>query len=94
MADLSGTELQANSDRWHAMGAGFLGWTLDAFDFFVVIFLLDTLAAHFHVSKRDIVLTITAPRDLSGVAAPCAIALTQAGGATSAASSNPALSVK
>jgi MFS transporter, SHS family, lactate transporter len=48
------------SDRWHAMGAGFLGWTLDAFDFFVVIFLFDTLAAHFQVSKRDIVLTVTA----------------------------------
>ena len=48
------------SDRWHAMLAGFLGWTLDAFDFFVVIFLLDVLAAHFHVPKRDIVLTITA----------------------------------
>ena len=60
MADLSSREPQANSDRWHAMGAGFLGWTLDAFDFFVVIFLLDMLAAHFHVPKRDIVLTITA----------------------------------
>jgi SHS family lactate transporter-like MFS transporter len=42
------------------MSAGFLGWTLDAFDFFVVIFLFDTLAAHFHVPKRDIVLTVTA----------------------------------
>jgi len=51
---------QPASDRWHAMSAGFLGWTLDAFDFFVVIFLLDTLAAHFRVPKRDIVLTITA----------------------------------
>src|SRR5271165_1904661 len=60
MADLSGREVQAKSDRWHAMGAGFLGWTLDAFDFFVVIFLLDTLAAHFHVPKRDIILTIPA----------------------------------
>ena len=42
------------------MGAGFLGWTLDAFDFFVVIFLLDTLAEHFRVPKRDLVLSITA----------------------------------
>jgi SHS family lactate transporter-like MFS transporter len=42
------------------MGAGFLGWTLDAFDFFVVIFLLDTLAEHFHVSKRDVIFSITA----------------------------------
>src|SRR5580704_5868142 len=49
-----------NSDRFHAMSAGFLGWTLDAFDFFVVIFLFDTLAAHFHVSKGNIVLSVTA----------------------------------
>jgi len=48
------------SDRWHAVSAGFLGWTLDAFDFFVVIFLLDTLAAHFHVSKDDLVFSLTA----------------------------------
>jgi SHS family lactate transporter-like MFS transporter len=47
------------SDRWHAVTAGFLGWTLDAFDFFVVIFLFDTLAQHFHVSKADIVLSVT-----------------------------------
>jgi SHS family lactate transporter-like MFS transporter len=52
--------VQSASDRWHAMAAGFLGWTLDAFDFFVVIFLFDTLAARFHVSKADIVLTVTA----------------------------------
>ena len=45
---------------WHAVGAGFLGWTLDAFDFFVVIFLFDTLAAHFNVPKSDIVLSVTA----------------------------------
>jgi SHS family lactate transporter-like MFS transporter len=48
------------SDRWHAISAGFLGWALDAFDFFVVVFLFDTLAEHFHVSKRDIVLSVTA----------------------------------
>ncbi len=51
---------QPGSDRWHAVTAGFLGWTLDAFDFFVVIFLLDILAEHFHVHKADIVLSITA----------------------------------
>ncbi len=60
MAELKRNAPQATSDRWHAMGAGFLGWTLDAFDFFVVIFLFDTLAAHFHVPKRDIVLSVTA----------------------------------
>ncbi len=46
--------------QWHAVAAGFLGWTLDAFDFFVVVFMLDTLAAHFHVPKAAIVGTLTA----------------------------------
>ena len=48
------------SDQWHAVSASFLGWTLDAFDFFVLVFLMDTLAAHFKVSKGAIVDTITA----------------------------------
>jgi len=46
------------SDRWHAVSAGFLGWTLDAFDFFVVVFLMDTLAAEFQVPKAAIVGTL------------------------------------
>src|SRR5947208_12364720 len=50
----------SRSRSWHAVTAGFLGWTLDAFDFFVVVFLVDTLASQFHVSKAQIVLTITA----------------------------------
>jgi SHS family lactate transporter-like MFS transporter len=48
------------SDQWHAVTASFLGWTLDAFDFFVLVFLMDTLAAQFQVSKAAIVATITA----------------------------------
>src|SRR2546430_16998715 len=44
----------------HAVLAGFLGWTLDAFDFFVVVFLFDTLAHQFGVTKKEIVLTTTA----------------------------------
>src|SRR5215469_3404999 len=44
----------------YALLAGFLGWTLDAFDFFVIVFLYDALAAQFHVSKKDIVLTTAA----------------------------------
>lgn len=43
----------------YAVSAGILGWVLDAFDFFVVIFLVDTLAANFHVEKRAIVWTIS-----------------------------------
>ena len=43
----------------YAVTSGILGWVLDAFDFFVVIFLVDTLAAHFQVEKRAIVWTIS-----------------------------------
>src|SRR6266702_919045 len=48
----------SRSDQWHAVTASFLGWTLDAFDFFVLVFLMDTLAAHFHVDKSKIVETL------------------------------------
>lgn len=44
----------------HAVAASFLGWTLDAFDFFVVVFLVGTLADQFHVSKGAIILSLTA----------------------------------
>ncbi|MGH9452309.1 MAG: MFS transporter [Terriglobia bacterium] len=47
-------------DQWHAVAASFLGWTLDAFDFFAVVFLVGTLAGQFGVSKADIIWTLTA----------------------------------
>jgi len=50
----------ARSGTHHAVLAGFLGWTLDAFDFFIVVFLFDTLAHQFGVSKKEIVFTTTA----------------------------------
>jgi SHS family lactate transporter-like MFS transporter len=39
--------------------AGYLGWTMDAFDFFVVVFMISTLADNFHVSKSRLVFTMT-----------------------------------
>jgi SHS family lactate transporter-like MFS transporter len=54
---------------WHAVLAGFLGWTLDAFDFFVIVFLYDTLAHEFNVTKKAIVLTTTATLALRPVGA-------------------------
>jgi len=42
-----------------AVAAGILGWVLDAFDFFVIVFLFDALANHFHVSKASVVYTLT-----------------------------------
>ena len=47
-------------DQWTAVIASFLGWTLDAFDFFVLVFLVDTLALQFHVTKSAIIWTLTA----------------------------------
>ena len=48
------------SPRWgFAVSSGILGWILDAFDFFVLVFLVDVLANNFHVRKGDIVWTIT-----------------------------------
>lgn len=47
-------------DQVHAISASFLGWTLDAFDFFVLVFLVDTLAAKFHVSTEKIIFTTVA----------------------------------
>jgi MFS transporter, SHS family, lactate transporter len=38
--------------------AGFLGWTLDAFDFFVVMLLIDTLAHQVGVPKQEIIHTL------------------------------------
>jgi SHS family lactate transporter-like MFS transporter len=44
---------------FHALAASFLGWTLDAFDFFVVVFLFGTLSQVFHVSKAMLVFSTT-----------------------------------
>jgi SHS family lactate transporter-like MFS transporter len=42
-----------------AVASGILGWVLDAYYFFVLIFLVDVLAAGFHVSKGAIIWSIT-----------------------------------
>lgn len=42
-----------------AVVSGVLGWVLDAFDFFVIVFLFDTLSAHLHVGKGAIVFSLT-----------------------------------
>jgi len=54
------TTPESVSPRWgFAVSSGILGWILDAFDFFVLVFLVDVLADNFHVHKSDIVWTIT-----------------------------------
>jgi SHS family lactate transporter-like MFS transporter len=56
---MHGTSNSARRGSFNAVAASFLGWTLDAFDFFVVVFLFDSLAADFHVSKAKIVATLS-----------------------------------
>ena len=42
-----------------AVSSGILGWVLDAYDFFVLVFLVDVLAQRFHVGKGAIIWTIS-----------------------------------
>jgi SHS family lactate transporter-like MFS transporter len=41
------------------VAASFLGWTLDAFDFFLLVFVLKDVAADFGVSKTSVALAVT-----------------------------------
>src|SRR3984885_13454419 len=62
VSDVSGVATNAEpvTPRWgFAVSSGILGWVLDAFDFFVLVFLVDVLATNFHVDKSAIVWTIT-----------------------------------
>jgi SHS family lactate transporter-like MFS transporter len=42
-----------------ALFAGFLGWTLDAFDFFLVVLSLTAIAQEFHRSDKEVAFSIT-----------------------------------
>jgi len=57
-ADESGTKLTTSSDHRAAVTAGFLGWTLDAFDFFIVVVTLTAIGHDFHVSDAKMASTI------------------------------------
>ncbi len=49
----------ATRDQRNAVLAGFLGWTLDAFDFFILTLVVDDLAAAFGKTRPQIALAIT-----------------------------------
>jgi MFS transporter, SHS family, lactate transporter len=55
-ADLEQTHA---GDHRAAVLAGFLGWTLDAFDFFLVVFTLTAIAREFGKSDAELALTLT-----------------------------------
>src|SRR5260221_201979 len=46
------------ANQRNAVLAGFLGWTLDAFDFFVLTFVIQDVATAFGKTRPDIALTV------------------------------------
>src|SRR6185312_8669281 len=54
------TTAEDRANQRNAVIAGFLGWTLDAFDFFVLTYVLGDVARVFHRTRPDIALTLTA----------------------------------
>jgi SHS family lactate transporter-like MFS transporter len=48
------------SDRIASVTAGFLGWTLDAFDYFLVVYSLTLIGREFHRSDAEMAVAITA----------------------------------
>ena len=59
MSAASDTHDVPASDYVSALVASFLGWTLDAFDFFILVFVLPSVAKDFGKSIPDLALTIT-----------------------------------
>src|SRR5579862_2845109 len=45
--------------QWSAVAASFLGWTLDAFDFFLMVFMFKAIAAEFHTDIAKVVVAST-----------------------------------
>jgi SHS family lactate transporter-like MFS transporter len=60
---MAGAALQMNkaerANQRNAVLAGFLGWTLDAFDFFILTLIIDDVAKAFGKSRPQIALAIT-----------------------------------
>jgi len=57
---MSPTTAEERANQRNALLAGFLGWTLDAFDFFILTFVLAPIAHEFHLDIAHIALAITA----------------------------------
>jgi SHS family lactate transporter-like MFS transporter len=47
------------STQKHVVAASYLGWTLDAFDFFLMVFVIKDVAKEFGVGREDVALAIT-----------------------------------
>ncbi|HWU78061.1 MAG TPA: MFS transporter [Rhodanobacter sp.] len=49
---------ELDSSQRHTVLASFLGWTLDAFDFFLLVFVIGNIADDFHVHKTQVSIAI------------------------------------
>lgn len=49
---------ELDSSQRHTVLASFLGWTLDAFDFFLLVFVIGNIADDFHVHKTEVSIAI------------------------------------
>ena len=58
-ADAPSAHAAHAGDHRAAVTAGFLGWTLDAFDFFLVVFTLTAIAREFGKTDAHVALTLT-----------------------------------
>ncbi len=56
MSDITG---RPSSAQVHVVAAAFLGWTLDAFDFFIMVFVLRDIAATFNAEIGGVAFAIT-----------------------------------
>jgi len=45
--------------QWSAVIASFLGWTLDAFDFFLMVFMVNAIAKEFHSDHEHVFFAVT-----------------------------------
>ena len=55
IADLKSLDSSQKSAIW----ASYLGWTLDAFDFFLMVFMLKAIAAEFGSDIKTVTLAVT-----------------------------------
>ena len=59
MSEGPAAEADERRAQWYAVSASFLGWTFDAFDFFVLTFLLTDVAKAFGMTRPAVAFTLT-----------------------------------
>jgi SHS family lactate transporter-like MFS transporter len=60
MAELSAGRQRLTSDQRNSFIAAVLGWTMDAFDYFIVVFVYADIAKSFHMANTEVVFITTA----------------------------------